>query len=69
MRPSRYCQPGSPFYIAPRTRALTGPDDQWFIMQRVALNKLGHMVQRIAEQCGLDRQRLTNHSFESEWSK
>jgi hypothetical protein len=61
-RPSGYCQPGSPFYIAPRTRALTGPDCQWFVMQRVGLNKLGHMVQRMAEQCGLDRQRLTNHS-------
>ncbi|XP_052218116.1 uncharacterized protein LOC127835719 [Dreissena polymorpha] len=61
-RPSGYCQPGSPFYIAPRTWALTGPDDQWFIMQRVGLNKLGSIVQRMAEQCGLDRQRLTNHS-------
>ncbi|KAH3771206.1 hypothetical protein DPMN_172511 [Dreissena polymorpha] len=31
------------------------------MMQRAEIKKLGHMVQRMAEQCGLDSHRLKNH--------
>ncbi|KAH3808430.1 hypothetical protein DPMN_136784 [Dreissena polymorpha] len=61
-RPKAYCQPGSPFYIAPRTQDFNGPNGEWLMMQRVGMNKLGHMVERKTEQCGLDRHRLTNNS-------
>ena len=62
-RPVNFSQPEHPFYLAPRTTAITNNNDQWFTKNPVGEKKLGSMLKQMAQDGDLDpNKRLTNHA-------
>lgn len=62
-RPAVCNSDDSPFYIAPRTTAITGGKCQWFINQKVGAKKLGGILKKMATDAGLNPDKnITNHS-------
>lgn len=63
-RPSDFCNPDDPFYLATHTQqcAMTHKD-QWFKRQPIGVNKLGSIMKRMTTSAGIvGEKKLTNHS-------
>jgi integrase len=63
-RPSDFCNPDDPFYLATTTKcsAMTN-EDQWFKRQPIGVNKLGSIMKRMTTAAGIiGDKKLTSHS-------
>lgn len=68
-RPANFCDVNDPFYLAPNTIMKQESESdhkesvQWFIRQKIGMNKLSKMLRMMATEAGLPvEKRLTNHS-------
>lgn len=63
-RPTDYCNPTDPFYIATVTHTKTpGPNQRWFLRGPVGIHKIKEMMKRMAKNAELpEDKRLTNTS-------
>lgn len=64
LRPSDYCKPDDPFYLATHTfQGSMKPTDQWFKRQPIGVNKLSTTMKRMSVNAGLPTdKKLSNHS-------
>ena len=62
-RPTGFCCPNDPFYLAPRTASQRQNDTTWYMKMTIGEKKLGSFIKCMAAAAGLESQkRLTNHS-------
>lgn len=64
LRPSDFCNPDDPFYLATHTNQMSmKPTDQWFKRQPIGVNKLSTTMRRMSVNAGLPPdKKLSNHS-------
>ena len=62
MRPTNYNFAEAPFYLAPRTIPVSNDSDQWFLRQRIGMNKLSSLMKSMCDKAKITNRKLTNHS-------
>ena len=64
LRPSDFCKPEDPLYLATRTiQGSMKPTDQWFKRQPIGVNKISTIMKRMSINAGLPpNKKLSNHS-------
>ena len=64
LRPSDFCKPEDPLYLATHTiQGSMKPTDQWFKRQPIGVNKISTIMKRMSINAGLPpNKKLTNHS-------
>ena len=64
LRPSNFCKPEDPLYLATHTiQGSMKPADQWFKRQPIGVNKISTIMKRMSINAGLPpNKKLTNHS-------
>ena len=62
LMPTNYNFAEAPFYLAPRTIPVSNDSDQWFLRQRIGMNKLSSLMKSMCDKAKITNRKLTNHS-------